>query len=54
MNVKNDYDVFISYRHDTGFYMAQLLYSKLVNSYSPHYAIYRDEFEFLWNKSEKL
>ena len=30
-----NYDVFISYRHDTGFYMAELLYTKLTdNGYS--------------------
>lgn len=32
---KNEYDVFISYRHDTGFYMAQIVYSDLIaNGYS--------------------
>ena len=30
------------------------VFEHLINSYSPHYALYRDEFEFLWSKSEKL
>ena len=31
----DNYDAFISYRHDTGFYMAQVIYDKLVqNGYS--------------------
>ncbi|MBQ3075607.1 MAG: toll/interleukin-1 receptor domain-containing protein [Clostridia bacterium] len=33
--VPENYDAFISYRHDTGFYMAQVIYDKLVqNGYS--------------------
>ena len=40
MTVKKDYDVFISYRHDTGFYMAQLLFAKLVNS---GYSVFMDK-----------
>lgn len=31
----DNYDAFISYRHDTGFYMAQVIFDKLVqNGYS--------------------
>lgn len=31
----DNYDTFISYRHDTGFYMAQVIFDKLVqNGYS--------------------
>lgn len=31
----DNYDAFISYRHDTGFYMAQVIFDKLIqNGYS--------------------
>ncbi len=35
MSERKDFDVFISYRHSTGFYMSQILFTKLVsNGYS--------------------
>ncbi len=30
VNERNEYDIFISYRHKTGFYMAQILYSHFI------------------------
>ena len=36
----NEYDVFISYRHETGFYMAQILYSDLI---AKGYTVFMDK-----------
>ena len=35
-----NYDVFISYRHETGFYMAQILYTKLISN---GYTVFMDK-----------
>ena len=36
----DNYDAFISYKHQTGFYMAQVIYDKLVqNGYSVYVAV---------------
>lgn len=50
MNQKNGFDVFISYRHETGFYMSQILYTQLTtNGYTVfmdktmHYGRYEDK-----------
>ncbi len=42
MNNKNrqDYDVFISYRHTTGFYMSQIVYTKLISN---GYTVFMDK-----------
>ncbi len=39
-NLQNNYDAFISYKHQTGFYMAQIIYDKLVQN---GYSVYMDK-----------
>lgn len=51
MSIKKDFDVFISYRHDTGFYMAQLLFSKLISS---GYSVFMDKTMSSCRYEEKI
>lgn len=48
---RQDYDVFISYRHDTGFYLSQILYTKLISN---GYTVFMDKTMHSGRYEEKI